>query len=95
MLNVFVKFKNDGSYGSIDPTFVQAKDWDDFENKLSNHFNEKEDDMTVTYFNFMVVDSDFQRDYDAEISIHYNFDDSDGTFSRNYQVDFDIVKTIL
>lgn len=94
MLNIFVNFKND-THGYVEPMFVQGKDWEDVENKMSKFFDEKENDMHVTYFNFMIIDSDFQRDYDAEISIHFDYNDGVGSIQRNYKVDFCVVNNII
>ena len=85
MKGVVIKFVNYDQPSTVKGSciFVKGSGWDEVENKLSSLFPDN------TYFNFMIIDSDFVRSYDAEISVHYE------NYSAEYQVDFEVVNTII
>lgn len=94
MKGLSITFKNHEQ----EPLFVKGDCWSDVEKRLEKHYQKllSEKDEDVTYFNFLIIDSDFVRDYDAEISIHSQTKNDDSyTFTTNYKVDFSVVNTIV
>lgn len=92
MNGCFIKFKD-----SNKSFFVSGESFSDIKNKLKDYFEkeaQKEND-TIGYFNWMTIDSDFVRDYDAELTIE--FCAIDGGLERmcHYQFDFEWVDETL
>lgn len=80
--------------------FISGNSFEEVEEKLKQRFelyaNERND--TVDYFNWLTIDSDFVRDYDAEISIHYrdkNDPPETNVRSYSYQFDFTVINETL
>lgn len=78
--------------------FVNGNSWKDVTDKIEEKFAKQidQDNEELSYFNFMTIDSDFVRDYDAEITIFsIDRDDTSLTFSKYLKVDFHIVHEVL
>lgn len=94
MKGCFIRFK---SNEVSSPFFIQGENFDIIKSKLRAHFeaNAEKNNDTIVYFNWMTIDSDFSRDYDAELTIH--FDDIEGGLERSYSYpfDFDVVYNLL
>lgn len=99
MKGLFFKFKESNSIFS-DNLIVKGESFPIIETRLRAFFEKKlkEKNQTITYFNFMEIDSDFvqNHDYDATITIHVSdIDKTDETYSYSMNIDYEIIHKIL
>lgn len=97
MKGISISFKNYSNPFGETNIFIECESWSEAEKKLEkaiNKISEKHEE-TVSYFNWMNIDSDFQRDYDAEISVYYKDNETEKERSSSYKIDFNVVNVKL